>query len=116
MIALRLFPAALMLIVLAAHFLRSGELFLVVISLALILLLFLRRGWAAYAVQAGLVLGSLEWLRTAVLLVAERRLAEQPFLRLACILGVVALVTGLCPLLFRNNRIREHFRMGVRIP
>lgn len=112
MIALRLFPAALMLLVLAAHFLRSGSLLLVLLPLALILLLFLRRPWAARTLQGALLVGGLEWLRTLALLATERRAAGLPFLRLTVILGCVALVTGLCALLFRGHRSRDYFRLG----
>ncbi len=115
MMALRLLPVALMLLVLGAHFLRSGDLLLVLAALALIALLFVRRSWAARTVQVGLLLGSLEWLRVLAFLVAERRAEGQPFLRLLLILGSVALATGLCALLFRGERMRDYFRMGAPV-
>lgn len=104
---LRLIPAALMLLILAAHFLRSSNLLLVLTALALIVLLFVRRTWAARTVQVGLLLGSLEWLRTLILLVLLRRVEERPFLRLACILGAVALATALSALLLRSKPIQK---------
>lgn len=103
---LRFFPAALMLLVLGAHFLRSGSLLLVLASLVLAVLCFVRRPWAARAAQIGLLLGCLEWLRTLIVLASARRAEGLPFLRLVLILGGVALATGLCALLFRERRPR----------
>lgn len=98
--------SALALLVLAAHFLRAENLGLVLAPLVLVGLLFLRRNWAVRAVQFGLLLGALEWLRTLVVLAQERHEAGQPFLRLALILGSVALFTGLCAFLLQS-RIRS---------
>ena len=61
---LRALPVVLSALVLAAHFFRSRQLPLVAVSLALPLLLLVRERWSARVVQAGLVLGALEWVRT----------------------------------------------------
>ncbi|HET9652443.1 MAG TPA: hypothetical protein VFP36_09635, partial [Usitatibacter sp.] len=66
------------LLVLAAHFLREGGLLLVVACIALMLLLAWRRPWVPRVVQAALALGTLEWLRTAVILVQERMADGRP--------------------------------------
>ena len=109
--ALRLLPAVLALLVLGAHFLRAGYLALVAAALAVALLLFVRRPWAARAVQGALVLGALEWLRTLALLALERRAAGAPYLRMTLILGGVALTTALSLLAFRSPKVKEHFRL-----
>ena len=107
---LLLLPAGLSALLLAAHFLRTGNLVLVVASLALVVLLFIRRPWAARLIQVGLFLGALEWLWTLVFLVGARRQSGQPFVRLAVILGVVTVVTGASTLCFRTRALRQHFR------
>ena len=110
---LLLLPAALSALVLAAHFLRFGSLVLVVASLALVVLMFVRRSWAARLIQVGLVLGALEWLWTLVFLVGARRQSGQPFIRLAVILGAVTALTGASTLCFRGRALRQHFRLSL---
>ena len=91
--AVRLVPVLLSLLVLAAHFSRAGETALALAVLALPLLLLFRRRWGARALELGLALGALEWVRTAFRLVDLRRAHGLPFLRLALILGAVAALT-----------------------
>jgi hypothetical protein len=109
--ALRLLPAALALLVLGAHFLRMGHLALVAVALAVVALLFVRRPWAARAVQGALALEALEWLRTLTLLASERRAAGAPYLRMTLILSGVALATAFSLLAFRSRAVKEHFRL-----
>ena len=109
--ALRLLPAALALLVLGAHFLRTGHLALVAVALAVVALFFVRRPWAARAVQGALALEALEWLRTLTLLASERRAAGAPYLRMTLILVGVALATAFSLLAFRSRAVKEHFRL-----
>lgn len=113
MIALLLAPVFVAAGVLAAHFYRAGEIVALAATLGVLALVAVRRPWAARAVQAGLLVGALEWLRTAVVLVQARQATGQPFLRLALILGAVALATGLAALVFRSRRLRVHFRLDA---
>lgn len=110
MITLRLWLVGLMLLLLGAHFLRAGNLVAMVGVFAIMAMLFLRRPWVARALQISLVLGSLEWLRTMALQVGARREEGLPFLRLAFILGGVALLTGLCALLLQGEGLRRYFQ------
>ena len=80
-------------LVLAAHFFRADNQLGLWVSLLAIVLMFVRRPWAARALQVLLVLGSLEWLRSTVTLIQARSELGQPFLRLALILGAVILLT-----------------------
>ena len=92
-------------LLLAAHFLRSGHWLLVAAAVLVPWLLLLRRAWTQRAVQCGLALGALEWVRTAFVLVPERRAAGLPWTRLGLILGAVALFTvGTALLLERRSR------------
>jgi len=84
---------ALALVLLAAHFFRSGLLVLAAVSFGLVTLLFVRQSWAALLLRAALALGSIEWLRTAWTLAERRALAGQPYTRMLLILGAVAAFT-----------------------
>ena len=103
---------ALALLVLAAHFLRAAQPAGVVVCLAGIGLLFVRRWWAARAVQALLLLGAIEWLRALAVLSAARRAAGEPWLRMAAILSAVALATAAALLVFRLARVRRRYGLA----
>ena len=107
---LQLTPVVLSFLVLGAHFLRGGNTPLVVISLGLLALLAVRRSWAARLLQVALLLGALEWVRTLIGLAGNRMQADQPFLRMAIILGIVAAVTGLSALLFQTKTLGRVYR------
>ena len=107
--ALRLLPVGLVLAVLAAHFYRAQSWVPFGITIALLPLLLIRAPWAARVLQAVLVLGALEWIRTAAVLVALRQSMGQPYARLALILGAVALATGLCALIFQWRQVKARF-------
>ena len=98
---LRIIPVVLSGLVLAAHFFRARNLPLVAVSLALPLLLLVRERWSARAVQAGLVLGGIEWVRTLAYFAGQRIEDGRPWTRLAVILGVVAALTALSALAVR---------------
>jgi hypothetical protein len=102
---LQLIPVVLSLLVLGAHFLRAGNTLMVGTCLALLCLLFVRKPLAARLLQAALLLGALEWIRTLAALAGGRMDAGQPYLRMAVILGIVAAVTGLSALLFQTRRL-----------
>ena len=85
---------------------------LVILCLALPGLLLIRRAWVARLVQVVLVLGSLEWGRTLLVLVAQRRDAGEPWSRLALILGVVTALTAASALLFCCRSLRERYGLG----
>ena len=95
---------------LAAHFLRAGQAAGVAVSLALLAVLAIPRRSAARVAQAALLLGAAEWIRTLVLLVAERREAHAPYGRLALILAAVAAGTVASALVFESPRMRDRYR------
>ncbi len=106
-------PVCLSFLLLAAHFYRAHNLLLTGVMLVLLALLALRRRWVPRVLQAALLLGALEWLRTLALLAMERSAMGQPYLRLALILGTVALLTAASALVLRNERVRRHFGVGT---
>lgn len=107
-----LLPAGLSILVLGAHLLRHLGTLPALPCLALLALLFVRRPWAARTMQAALLLGVFEWLRTLGELLPARRAAGEPWVRLVAILGSVALVALFSALAFEAQRLRRHFRLG----
>ena len=98
---LRAIPVVLAALVLAAHFFRARSLALMAASLALPFLLLVGRRWSARVVQAGLLLGAVEWVRTIAYFAGQRMEAGRPWARLAVILGTVAALTALAALAVR---------------
>ena len=110
--ALKLVPVILSALLLAAHFLRAELFPLVALSLAFPILLLSKRPWSVRLVQIILVLGALEWIRTLLILVDERRTAGQPSTRLAIILGLVAVFTACSVLVFCWASLKKRYRLG----
>ena len=109
--ALGLSTVVLSLVLLAAHFLRYGNTFGVLASLALIALLFLRRAWVARLIQAALVAGAIEWIFTIYERVQMRIGQGAPFGRMVMILGVVTVVTAGSALLFQTKAMKKRYRL-----
>lgn len=98
------------LVLLAAHFLRDGNLAAVVILLAVIPLLGLQRRWVPRLFQVILGLGALEWLRTVLALRGARAAMGQPYGRMLVILGAVTLFTTIAAAVFEADPIRRWYR------
>ena len=109
MTAIRLLPVILSLLLLAAHFYRAGLVMVAALCITLPFALLLRNAWIPRLFQVVLVLGALEWLRALYGFAAMRIAFGEPWLRLAIILGAVALFTGLSGLVFRNNKLRARY-------
>ncbi len=101
---LRIAGVVLAFVLLAAHFSRAGSDLVAGLMLVLPLLMAVPRPWAGWVLRLLLVLGALEWVRTLIRLVGERREAGEDWLRLAIILAAVAAVTLLAA---RGVRIRR---------
>jgi hypothetical protein len=71
----------------------------------------MRKSWVARLVQAVLVIGGVEWIRTLLVLVKMRQAAGDPWERLALILGGVALFTVCSALVFRFKSLRERYKL-----
>jgi len=107
---LRLLPVILSFILLGAHFYRADLPPVAALCAFTPLLLVIRQAWIPRLFQALLVLGALEWLRTLYMLAAMRIAFDQPWGRLALILGAVALFTALSGLVFNTRLLRLHYR------
>lgn len=107
---LKLFPVILSFLLLAAHFYRSGQLVFTALCLAMLLLLFLKKSWIPRLFQVVLLLGALEWLRSLYFLAAMRIAWDQPWTRLAVILGAVAIFTAISGLVFQSRALTAMYR------
>jgi len=107
---LRLIPVILSFILLAAHFYRSGQVALTGLCAAVLFLLFLKKNWVPRLFQALLLLGALEWLRSLYYFAAMRIAWDQPWTRLAIILGAVALFTAASGFIFRNKKLQGYYQ------
>jgi len=101
------------LLLLAAHFLRFGDTVAVSCIVALIVLLFVPRWWVARLMQFVLAFGALQWLMTLATLIQARAAQGQPWLRLAIILGAVAIITVIAGLLFQTRELKTYYRLDV---
>jgi hypothetical protein len=101
--ALRLLPAALAALLLAAHFYRARQLVLLAAALALLALVFVARRPALRIAQLGLVAGAFEWLRSLLAFAGMRAAHGAPWTRLAWILGGVAAFTGIAAVLLEGR-------------
>ena len=103
-----LIPMLFSVLILAAHFLRTGPIILVMLCLAVPLTLFVRRIWALRFVQLFLLLGAAEWVRTLIVLVRDRQAQGEPWLRLVIILGAVAAFTAGAAFILQARKVRDH--------
>ena len=109
MVFIWLIPVFISLLLLAAHFLRYGNILFMTLSLLAIPLLAIRKKWVVLLFRTLLFLGTVEWVRTIWTLAAIRMEFGEPYLRMAIILGVVALFTFLSAFVFNSKRLRNRF-------
>lgn len=99
-------------LVLGAHLLRAGATYFVIAIVVLLLLLAVRRPWAARAVQVALLIGTAEWLRTLANLIQVRMMIGEPYVRMVIILGAVAAVTFLSAAAFQFGSLGRMHGLG----
>ena len=109
---LKLLPVILSFLLLGAHFYRAGLAWATVLCAAIPFLLFVQKPWIPRLFQVLLVLGAIEWLRSLYFFAAMRIAWDQPWTRLAVILGAVALFTALSGLVFQGRALRARYRLG----
>jgi len=109
MIIIRLLPVFLSALFLGAHYSRADNNGLAVLCLMLPFLLLIRRRWVVWITQVLLLMGSLVWFDTILGYVKMRQVSGGPWLRLAIILGSVALFTAASALVFYTKGLRRHY-------
>jgi hypothetical protein len=60
-------------------------------------------------VQAGLIIGVVEWVRTALGILHDRQAAGTPYLTAMIRLGAVAAFTLFSAMLFETGRLQRHY-------
>ncbi len=108
----RLFPVFFSFLLIAAHFQRAGFSFFAVVSLLVPGLLYFTRPWSIRIIQTLMFLAAIEWVRTLIYLVQLRQEADQPWVRLAIIIGTVALFTGVSTLVFRHRSLKKKYNLA----
>ena len=89
---LRLIPAILSLLLLAAHYYRAGLLPVAVVIVVSLFMLIFRRQWPLRIARVLLFAGTFEWIRVTFLLTSARQAAGAPWVRLAMILAAVTVI------------------------
>ncbi len=93
----------------AAHFLRDGNLIGVVLCLAAPLLFLVRRRWSLLAMQGLAFVAAGLWLGAAWHLMAVRQLVGEPWLRGTAILVAVAVFSILAGALLAGARFQTRY-------
>lgn len=106
---LKLLPVIISFLLLAAHFYRAGLVLPAGFCIVMPFILLLRESWVPRLCQILLLLGALEWLRILFVIANMRIQYDQPWIRMAVILGVVALFTALSGVVFRSKTLRERY-------
>ena len=112
---LRLLPVILSFGLLAAHFSRANMFPLVIVSLAIPLLLLVKKKWAARSIQVLLLVGAAEWIRAMLEYIEIRKSIGDDWTRLAIILVTVAVLTACAGLVFRGKSLRKRYQLGKSI-
>lgn len=117
MFPLALTLSTLSLLVLAAHYLRYGNLVLCLLALAVAgLLLFVRRRWVLVGAQVLLVLAAIKWVFVTNDLVSARVAAGGEAGRLAAILWTVVAVNVLAALSLGTRAVTARYPGGAPSP
>ncbi|GLP94716.1 hypothetical protein [Paraferrimonas sedimenticola] len=76
-------------VLLAAHFLRYGNLAVVIVSAVAPLLYFVKAQWSDRVIQLGLIAAIMVWLQTSWQLISMRIAFDSDYTRLAIIMAAV---------------------------
>ncbi len=114
---IRIFSIVLSALLLGAHFRWHGMDPLSIPAVLFPALLFIKKPWAARTMQIILFLGGLEWVRTTIQIASRRIDAGDPWIRMAIILGAVAVFTAVSGLPFsRNKELRKQYGLEKTSP
>lgn len=103
-------------LVTAAHVMRGGNLVLVGLCFAVMVLALFRRAWAWWTVQFVLCLAAIEWLLTTNALVQQRMADDRPYTRMAIILLSVTAVVIAAAVLRQISRLKQRRRAALPSP
>ncbi|MEA2096861.1 MAG: hypothetical protein U9P73_09255 [Candidatus Cloacimonadota bacterium] len=106
---MKILPIILCSLIMAAHLGRANMFILQYISLLIPFLLFWKSKMAARIMQSILIIYSLEWIRMIIYYARIRIEQDEDWLRLAIILGTVAILTAATVLVFRTKSMKERY-------
>ena len=106
---LNYFPIVFCFILMSAHLSRANMIVLVVLSLIFPFILLWKSKISARTIQIILVLFGLEWLRTLIYYARIRIENGEDWLRLALILGAVAILNFTAILIYRSRYMIERY-------
>jgi len=112
---LLLVPAVLSVLIFCAHLFRAGALLFVPLVLLTLPLLFVRSGWVARLFQFLLLFIAVEWVLTTAFIANARQEAGLPWIRMAIILGCVALFAVGAAALFETPRLHRRYPRRFRM-
>jgi hypothetical protein len=105
----RVIPIIIAALLLAAHFLRAGNLLLTAVCGLMPLLLLIKKRWSVWALQLFAFAGVVIWLGVAITIVRQRIMLGDSWLRVLFILGGVALFTAAAGLLLNSAAVKERY-------
>lgn len=111
-VLLNLTPAIISLLLIGAHFLRSGNFLVSILSLILIMALCVREPLVARTAQITLLLATAEWIHVAFTLVPVRMESGLPWTKLVIILGSVAALSVVSVFLFYSKSLKEMYHLS----
>ena len=106
---IKILPIALCSLIMAAHLGRANMFILQYLNLIVPFLLFWKNKISARAIQLFLILYGFEWIRTLIYYTRIRMENGEGWLRLAMILGVVALLNFATALVFRSKSMMDRY-------
>lgn len=112
MIVLACIPLILSDLLMAAHLYRRGSIFLAVSCLLLLFLLLIKNRWIPRILTVLMLVFAAEWIRTLTVFIHLYSENGQPITRLTIILGTVALVTLLSPLVFKTKTLKRRYNLS----
>ena len=104
-------PVALSSLMISAHFLRNGQILFMLIGLAPLVCLLIRRPKSARIIQGILVFATLAWVWTTYHLAMARIAEGAPYTRLVLILGGVSAFTFLSIFVFKTQTLRKVYKL-----
>ncbi|MEN8122018.1 MAG: hypothetical protein ABFS35_16835 [Bacteroidota bacterium] len=105
----RVVLVALSFLMLAAHFSRVEITFLMILSLLVPFLLFIKKRTVLVIVQVLCYLGSIAWLYAMNEYIQQRVAADVPWGKLAIIISIIALFTAFTGFLLNSDVIKKRY-------
>jgi len=103
---LRIILTTISFLLLGAHFDRAGFFAIMIICLLIPFLLFIKKRYILTFIQIILYFGAIEWVRTIVIIAKLRIEIDQEWIKMAIILGVVAIFTAISGILLNSQKIK----------